>query len=401
MRFPKYSLAALVAITLTLAPIAMASEVVQERALATDRATVLRTIDGAVEYNDAAVASDGVNFLAVWVEGADRLLQAMVIGPRGNVLVPPHRLSTGMAHARPALAWTGEAYLLVSIDMQVPRRLVAHQITTRGQLAGTPPVVIAQEARSFLFPEDSVVLMVASPRAVFVWWESVSIGPPGTSSGLGTGLATLDRSGSVLKTAPNSLGGMKSIAIDGSTIFLGQQRGGGCMYPECVGDYGVLLKLPQSSAAATYTTGNEMIETSLASSPAGVLYIDTTLGRKPRLVRGNVEQTAEAIFPAAAQRSAWTGGAFLTTWLQPLPREEAVQFGELRLVGSYITPRRQAAPAVTRPFTIGYLPLAGSRIMAMAGSNSGTALILVHNRNNSVAWTTVTQTRPRERAARR
>ncbi|MHB0970087.1 MAG: hypothetical protein ACYC7A_08035 [Thermoanaerobaculia bacterium] len=335
-----------------------------------------------------------MNFLIVWSEGFDRLLQAMVVGPRGNVLVPPHRLSTGMAHARPALAWTGESYLLVSIDMQVPRRLLVHQITTRGQLAGTPPVVIAQEARSSAFPADSVVLMAASPRAIFVWFDSISPGPPGASmTGLGTGLTRLDRSGSVLETTQISLGGMRSIAVDGSNVFFGQQRSGGCQHP-CVYAGGALVKVPVSSNEWS-ATAYGISETSLASSPAGVFYIDRQLGRRPQLVRGDVHLTGPAVFPSAEHHTTWVGSKFLVVWREQVSDNTP----DMRVTGAYVTPSDDAPLSVSEPFTIA--PHPSSQIMAIAGNNRDTALILGRNPDGSLEWMTVSQTPRRIRAIRR
>jgi hypothetical protein len=393
MRFTKYILA----LALTLAPIANASEVLQSERRAGEGSAFRHTIDGVVEDNDAAIASDGANFLIVWIdgvwfEGIDRGLHAMVVGPRGNIVVPQHRLATGLSHARPAVAWTGDSYLVLSIDMQIPRRIVAHQVDATGQLISNPPAVVTQETRSETFQPHSVIWIAASGDAVYACWEAYTF----RTAGLYYGLVRLDRSGAVQKQLPLPTVNTESIATDGSTVFLGQSRGCNA-YPECVPGGGDLLTVPDSPNEAPRVTAVGIIETSLASSPAGVLYIDERLGRRPRLVRGDVQLAGDVALPFAAQRTAWTGSSFLTVWGVEFPHAD----GDLSVSGAWVTPNGDAALSVTQPFIIGHLPLASSRILAIAGNNRGTALILGYNRDNSIEWMTVSQTPRRTRAIRR
>lgn len=212
-------------------------------------------------------------------------------------------------------------------------------------------------------------------------------------TGLGTGLTALDRSGSVLGTTRIPLGAMTSIAVDGSNVLFGQQRSGGCHHP-CVYGGGALVKVPVSSNEWS-VTAYEISETSLASSPAGVFYIDRGLGRRPQLVRGDVHLAGPTAFPSGEHRTTWIGSKFLVVWRELVSDNTP----DMRITGAYVTPDGDAALSVSEPFTIA--PHPSSQIMAIAGNNRGTALILGRNANGSLEWMTVSEPPRRIRTIRR
>lgn len=384
-------IAFLITVVLAFTPAANAGDLLERESRATDRPVNSHAIDALVQNNDASAASDGTNFLVVWVKsfatgGVETGLQAMVVGPRGNVVVEPHLLQTGLSHARPAVAWTGDSYVVVSLDTQLPRRIVAHRVDASGQLLSDPPVVVKQETLSEGLYDFAAIRIAASGDAAYVNWEGFSW----DKSGLYFGLVRLDRDGTVKPLRLPTVN-TESIATDGSTVFLGQGRGGGCMYPECVGSGGDLVAVPDSADGLPRVADIGIVATSLASSPGGVFYI---AGRDARFLRGDVRITTATSLPASGERSTWVGHAFLTVWLDV---DTATGSRALQLRGAWITPE-EGTLSVTPSFVVPFVTL---RIMALAGNNRGSALILGRNDDNSLEWTTVSLAPPRNRAVRR
>jgi hypothetical protein len=154
------------------------------------------------------------------------------------------------------------------------------------------------------------------------------------------------------------------------------------------------MKVPVSSSEWS-VTAYQISETSLAYSLAGVFYIDRGLGRRPQLVRGDVHLTGLTIFPSGEHRTTWIGSKFLVVWRELVSDNTP----DMRITGAYVTPVGDAALSVSEPFTIA--PHPSSQIMAIAGNNRGTALILGRNADGSLEWMTVSEPPRRIRTIRR
>lgn len=350
-----------------------------------------QAIAGNIDPRDVAVASDGVNFLIVWSEGFDHVLHAMLVGPRGQTITAAHRLSTGIEHARPAVAWTGESYVIVSIDMHPPRRVVTHRVDANGQLITAPPSVIMQETYSSVFPEYAAVRIGASSETAFAWWSAIT-NVQGTL-GLGVGLTQVDANGAPLRTLRPPNGEIESIAVRGDETFLGQSI---TMCSNYTGDcwmYGNLIDA-ESEATKYQPLAEEINPPSLAASRDVLLYLDKR--GYPATRQDGVTRVSDTMLTKLPTRAAWTGNNFLSVWPDLSSCRDGV-CGLRPIRGAWITPDPDNAPDVSAPFTIA--PDADT-IAGIAGNNRGAALVLFRSPDRTLQWVMV-QRSTRERGVRR
>lgn len=357
---------------------------------------VRQTIEGYVHFTEVAVASDGANFVVVWSDASDRLLRTMVIGSRGNVVSAPRALPTGLRHTQPAVAWTGTDYVLVSIDMQPPRRLILHRLDARGQLTTPTPAFLATELLGTETGEYADVMVAAGPSGVWIWWIAVGY-ESGPLYGYGPVLMKLDATASAARRVGRAEH-VGSMALDGSNLVYGFAWPV-CGPPHCFPEANGTLQQIHESFLSWSPLAHGIEETSVSSSPLGVFYVkDGGSGRRGYVRSGGVAQEAEGPgFPIQDERSASIGSEFLVAWAEPRTCVGS-SCAPAQIVGSYVTPRPGQRPVATSHFVIERLP---AKLLAIAGTNRGAGLLLIHNElDDRVEWI-VLQAPARPRGVRR